>query len=308
MTLDELRGFGKNCATFLTTIVPEVAPLETKRISINVVGQPAEIDLTILRPKGTEQQVLPVAIYLHGGGWCIGSLFEAQKFVKDVVVKAHVAVIHVEYSLSPEVKYPVAVEECYSSILWIYENAASLNVDPSKLMIFGDSAGGNMSTVATILLKERGYGHVINRQILLYPAVARFRNQYDSYHHYGNGNYTLSHDEIAFFAANYHGENSRVQLEGGDWTYGPEEVSNAPILATLEQLKGLPRCLVVTAECDVLRDEGEEYVRRLTEAGVDACAVRIIGATHGYLTLAIPATIQYTQTLNLVVGFMMECS
>ncbi|KAI8093789.1 alpha/beta hydrolase fold-3 domain-containing protein [Halteromyces radiatus] len=250
------------------------------------------ITLTIVRPIGTENEVLPVIIYFHGGGWVFGSFKTTEKLVKNIAVNAHVAVVFVDYSLSPEVRFPVAVEECYSSILWVHENAEMIKVDPSNLVVGGDSAGGNLSAVTSIMLKERGHGNVVTGQILLYPAVTHHRQHYESYNLFGNGEYILSHSDIAFFGNAYFGNDKR-----------PNDVRCAPLLATLDELKGLPRALILTAECDVLRDEGEDYARRLSEAGVDTCCMRMIGTIHGYATSPLE-TPQYLQTLNMISAFL----
>ncbi|KAI8083013.1 alpha/beta hydrolase fold-domain-containing protein [Halteromyces radiatus] len=250
------------------------------------------ITLTLVRPVGTENEVLPAIIYFHGGGWLWGSFKTHEKLVKDIAVNAHVAVVFVDYSLSPEVRFPVAVEECYSSILWVHENAEMIKVDPSNLVVSGDSAGGNLSAATSIMLKERGHGNVVAGQILIYPGVAQHRQHYESYNLFGNGDYILSQKEMVFFLNAYYGNEKP-----------PKDVRSAPLLATLDELKGVPRALILTAECDVLRDEGEEYARRLTEAGVDTCCTRMIGAVHGYASF--PAdTPQYRQTLNMISAFM----
>ncbi|ORZ09861.1 lipase [Absidia repens] len=285
--------------------IKQVAPIVEKVIPTTADNGTGNIKLTILRPVGSENEILPVAVYLHGGGWMFGSLRSTEKFIKDVVVKAHIAVVYVEYTLSPEVRHPVAIEECYSSILWVHENAVSLNVDPSKLTVFGDSAGGNMTAVTSILLKQRGHGDVVHGQILIYPSTAYIRHDNESFKDYGNGDYTLSKEDMRYFATHYYGDEHKRQVNG-HWIYGPEQINAAPLVATDDELKGLPRCLTLTAECDVLCDEGEEYARRLTAVGVDSCAVRVIGAIHGFVTSTVPDTPQYRQALQLIGSFLKE--
>ncbi|CAO3596076.1 unnamed protein product [Absidia cylindrospora] len=301
----QLREFIDQHLAAAPQAIEKVAPVVEKVIPTTADNGTGNIKLTILRPAGSENDILPVAVYIHGGGWVFGSLKSGEKFIKDVVVKAHIAVVYVEYSLSPEVRYPVAIEECYSSILWVHENAASLNVDPSKLTVFGDSAGGNMTAVTSILLKQRGHGDVVHGQILIYPATAYTRHNNESFKNYGNGDYTLSKEDMLFFLAHYYGDKHKHQVDG-HWIYGPEHMNSAPLVATDDELKGLPRCLTLTAECDVLCDEGEEYARRLTAVGVDSCAVRVIGAVHGFVTSAVPDTPQYRYALQLIGSFLKE--
>ncbi|CAO3600259.1 unnamed protein product [Absidia cylindrospora] len=270
-------------------VLPE-SIVEEKVITAGLDNQ--LVTLTIVRPAGTENEILPGLVFFHGGGYVLGSYRASEKLVKDLAKNAHVAVIFVDYSLSPEVKFPVAVEECYSSVLWLHENAASIKVDPSKLAVGGDSAGGNLSTVISILLKQRNHGGVVKGQILFYPVLAQSSEHYESYQVYGDGDYFLSRDDMAFFFNAY--------LDGGEV---PNDVRCAPLLATLNELKDLPPALVLTAECDVLRDEGEEYARRLTDAGVNACCVRMMGAVHGYATMPLD-TPQYRRSMSLVSSFL----
>ncbi|ORZ06894.1 alpha/beta hydrolase fold-domain-containing protein [Absidia repens] len=286
--------------------MPQTAPVEEKIIPTDAENGTGTVTLTVLRPVGTENEILPVAIYLHGGAWCVGSLMNTEKFVKDVVVKANTVVIYVEYSLSPEVKFPVALEEIYSSILWVKENAASINVDPSKISVFGDSAGGALTASVAILLKQRGHSDVMKNQILIYPAVAHNHDQYESVSLYGKGDYILSYDDMIYVSKLYHDSKYNKMNDDGGWCYGPENVLNAPLLARKDELEDLPRCLVVTAECDVLRDESEHYARQLTAAGVDTCAVRFIGAVHGFITKTDLDTPQYRQGVQAIVDFLKE--
>ncbi|KAI8334564.1 alpha/beta hydrolase fold-domain-containing protein [Chlamydoabsidia padenii] len=284
--------------------LPQVAPHVIKEIPTTAENGTGKVTLTLVRPKGSENNTLPVAIYFHGGGWILGSFKVSEKLIKDLVVKAHIALIYVEYSLSPQVKYPVALEECYSSVLWVHENASSLNVDPSNLTVFGDSAGGNLTAAISILLKKRGHNGVIKKQLLLYPAVAYTRDEYDSFKNYGQGDYILSHKAMSNMASLYHDEKHKTK-HGAWWTFSPKDVLSCPLLATDEELKDLPRCLTITAECDVLRDEGEHYARRLTEVGVDSCAVRVLEAMHGFTTMPLD-TPQYRQALTLMTAFVNE--
>ncbi|ORZ09594.1 alpha/beta hydrolase fold-domain-containing protein [Absidia repens] len=264
--------------------------VEKKVITAGLDNLPVE--LTIVRPPGTENDVLPGLVFLHGGGWATGGFITSERIIKNIVTDAHVVVIFVDYRLSPEVKFPVAVEECYSSTLWVHENASTIKVDPSKLVVGGDSAGGNLSAAVSIMLAQRGHQDVLRGQILIYPCTAHDRKEYESFQTYGDGDYLLSRKDIAYFQDAYY-----------DSDGSPADVRNAPLLATLDELKNVPRALVVTAECDILRDEGEAYARKLTEAGVDTCCVRVIGATHGFATAPLDTPLS-RQALNLISNFL----
>ncbi|KAI9494765.1 putative lipase protein, partial [Zychaea mexicana] len=176
-------------------------------------------------------------------------------------------VIFVNYSLAPEVRHPVALEECYDTLEWIAKNGASINVDTSKLVVAGDSAGGNLTTVLSMLDKKRGL-NAIKYQVLYYPVTdANFST--GSYNQFQEG-YYLTRKMMEWF-----------------WNqYVPEEkdrrdITAAPLHASDEDLKGLPPAFVMTAEADVLRDEGEAYARKLVAAGVQVTAVRVLGLIHG---------------------------
>ncbi|CAO3640323.1 unnamed protein product [Cunninghamella echinulata] len=265
-------------------VVPETL-VEEKEITIDLQdtdGQQtsSNIKLTISRPLG--------------GGFVFGTFKSSEKFVKDLTVRANVAVIFVDYTLSPEVRFPVAPEECYSSLLWIHQHANELNIDPSKLVVGGDSAGGNLSAVSSILLKKRGHSDILKGQVLIYPTVALTAEGYESRELYGDGDYILSNKDMVYFKKAYLGDN---------YGKGIEDIRLSPIIATDEELNGLPRALVITAECDVLRDEGEAYSRRLLKAGVKTTSMRSLGAMHGFITLPLD-TENYIHAVQSISNFI----
>ncbi|KAI8063815.1 alpha/beta hydrolase fold-domain-containing protein [Gongronella butleri] len=250
------------------------------------------IKLITVRPPGAG--VLPGFIYIHGGGWVIGDFHHThEKIVKDLAVKLNVVILFIEYTLSPEVKFPVGIEECYNAVLWIKDNADALNIDASKLVMGGDSAGGNLAAANSILLKERGHASVIKGQILLYPIVSNDNSVYPSYSQFGNGDFMLSRKDVEHIQGHY--------LE--DKANQFSDIRFAPILATDEQLKGLPPTLTIVAECDILRDSGEHYAQRLTDVGVDSYCIRVIGAIHGFVT-APGETPIYRHALNNIKTFV----
>ncbi|KAI9259646.1 Alpha/Beta hydrolase protein [Phascolomyces articulosus] len=225
-----------------------------------------KISLTITRPIGSEKKVLPVILYLHGGGWVVGSELTHKVTRSEFTVRANAVVVFVNYSLSPEVRHPVAVEECYDALEWTAKNGASINADPSKLVVAGDSAGGNLSTVLAILDKQRGL-NAVKYQVLLYPVTDDDLTT-GSYEQFQEG-YYLTRAMMKWFWDHYCDEEDR------------HVITACPLHATIEELKGLPPAFIATAEADVLRDEGEAYARKLIAAGVQVTAVRVLGLIHG---------------------------
>lgn len=231
-------------------------------------GPKGHIDIRIIRPKDSTE-ALPVVMYFHGGGWMAGNKDTHDRFVRELANKANAAVVFVEYSLSPRVTYPVPIEEAYHATEYIANNGKQLNLDPSRLAVAGDSSGGNMAAVMAILAKQRN-GPKIAYQVLIYPVTdANFDTP--SYRRYGTG-YLLDRDMMKLFWDNY-----LPDIEAR------KQPMASPLQASTDQLKGLPPALVITAEQDVLRDEGESYVHKLTEAGVPVKGVLYPGMIHGFV-------------------------
>jgi len=225
------------------------------------------VKLFIVKPSGTEA-ALPVFMFFRGGGWVLGNFNTHRRLVRDLVVMTGAAAIFPEYSLSPEVHYPVAINEAYAATKWVAENGSSFNVDSSRLAIVGDSVGGNMAAVVALMAKNKR-GPRIKIQVLLWPATdASFET--DSYNQYATGRF-LTKEMMQWFWGHYTtDENQR------------NEIYASPLRASPEELKGLPPALIQTAEQDVLRDEGEAYARKLDQAGVPVTLVRYQGMIHGY--------------------------
>ena len=175
------------------------------------------------------------------------------------------------YSLSPEARYPTAIEESYAVLQWISEHGSEEELDGSRIAISGDSVGGNMSAALTLMAKQRS-GPQLAAQVLFYPVTdASFDT--DSYHEFAEG-YFLRRDAMQWFWDQYAtDEDERAQITA------------SPLRATGDQLSGLPPALVITGEADVLRDEGEAYARKLREAGVDVTATRYEGIIHDFVML-----------------------
>jgi acetyl esterase len=241
------------------------ARLEQRTIACGPKGC---IGLMIVRPENASAD-LPVIMYFHGGGWVLGSFNTYDRFVRELVNGTEAAVVFVEYGLSPEEHYPVPVEECYAATKWITENGAALGLDVSRLVIAGDSAGGNLAAAVGLLAKERSGPRILG-QTLIYPATgASFDTP--SFHEFGQG-YYLTADASRWFWHQYAPDRSV-----------DHDPHACPLAASIEQLTGLPPALIITGECDVLRDEGEAYARKLIQAAVSVICTRYLGVIHGFI-------------------------
>jgi acetyl esterase/lipase len=220
-----------------------------------------------MRPAGVAEQ-LPVFMFFHGGGWVLGDFPTHKRLLRDLVVNSGMAGVFVDYTPSPEAKYPVAITEAYVATKWVAENGADINVDGSKLAVAGNSVGGNMATVVALMAKEKK-GPAIQLQVLLWPVTdASFDT--DSYHMFANDRF-LTRNMMIWFWDNYTTDDKHRQ-----------DIFASPLRASPDQLKGLPPALVQVAENDVLRDEGEAYARKLNEAGVPVSLIRCQGMIHDY--------------------------
>ncbi|WP_405752677.1 alpha/beta hydrolase [Streptomyces sp. NBC_00012] len=238
---------------------------------ITVPGGPTgSVRARIVRPAGVEG-ALPVILYIHGAGWVFGNAHTHDRLVRELAVGANAAVVFPEYDLSPEARYPVAIEQNYTVAQWVVTQGAARGLDGSRLAVAGDSVGGNMTAALTLMAKQRGDVRIAH-QVLFYPVTdASFDT--GSYHQFATG-YFLRRDGMQWFWDQYTtDEAERAQITA------------SPLRATTEPLTGLPPALVITAEADVLRDEGEAYANKLREAGVPVTAVRFQGIIHDFVML-----------------------
>lgn len=231
-------------------------------------GPSGKIEIRIVRPQGSTQ-VMPVVVYLHGGGWVIGDAEGYDRVIREIAAGADAAVVFVSYSRAPEAKAPIALEECYSAMKYIADNGPALNLDSSRLVVAGDSAGGNLSAVVSQLAKQRG-GPKIALQVLINPAVD-FVADDDSIRSFSQ-EYFLTADDMHWFGGHYLG-GSAIK---------PTDPLASPGRAPVEQLRGLPPAVILTAEFDPLREQGEAYAHKLLEAGVEVSAIRYLGTIHGF--------------------------
>ncbi|WP_348748572.1 alpha/beta hydrolase [Pseudomonas rhodesiae] len=233
--------------------------------TIQVDGQPLE--LTIVRPAGIKG-TLPVFMFFHGGGWVLGDYPTHERLVRDLVAGSGAAAVFVNYTPSPEAHYPVAINQAYGATKWVAEHGKEINVDGKRLAVAGNSVGGNMAAVVSLMAKDKGTP-AIKFQLLLWPVTdANFETA--SYNQYAEGHF-LTKNMMKWFWDNYTTDAKQRT-----------EIYASPLRATTAQLKGLPPAMVQTAGADVLRDEGEAYARKLDEAGVPVTAVRYNGMIHDY--------------------------
>ena len=243
------------------------ADLEDKAFPVGPTGQTS---VTIYRPKGAKG-TLPVVMYFHGGGWILGSKNTHDRLLRDLVNKTNAAFVFVNYTPSPEAQFPVPIEQAFAATKYVSEHGDELGFDTTRLAVAGDSVGGNMVAVITQLAKERK-GPKISYQVLFYPVTDASFSQ-ESYKQFANGPWLTTAAMNWFWDA-----------------YAPNKADRkktmaAPLAATPEQLKGLPPALVIVDENDVLRDEGEQYARKLLQAGVETTAVRVLATCHDFLLL-----------------------
>ncbi|KAI7887593.1 alpha/beta hydrolase fold-domain-containing protein [Mucor mucedo] len=243
------------------------AEVEKQDMEIELGG--IHVSISVLRPVGSGQKILPIILFLHGGGWVFGSYNSHRILTNQLVTLLGCCVVFVHYSYSPEVKYPVALEECYTTLCWLQQNAASIHATTEGLVVSGDSAGGNLSAALTILAKQRG-NTGISFQVLYYPVL-----------------------DVNFETESYIENRENAFLPRTTMQYVWEaylETDNQSTLATAvpmvyDEFEGLPPALIITAERDVLRSEGEAYGKKLSTAGVDTVCVRYVGIGHGFLTM-----------------------
>ena len=224
----------------------------------------------VLKPASADD-LLPSVVYFHGGGWVLGDAETHARMVREIAVQAHAAVVFVEFACAPEAPFPLALEQCYRACAWVAERGHTAGLDSSRIAIAGDSAGGNLAAAVALLAARRG-GPDIRLQALLYPVTdCEFSTL--SYRDFGTG-LNLDIAAMRWFWQHY--------IPDPAMRHDPLA---SPLRAQTEDLRGLPPALVFTAECDVLRDEGEAYARKLANAGVAVNSVRYMGTLHAFMMI-----------------------
>ncbi|GAA4553207.1 alpha/beta hydrolase [Amycolatopsis samaneae] len=249
----------------------DVALPEADVETIAVPGGPhGTVETRIVRPAGATGP-LPVLVYLHGAGWVFGDFHTHERLVRELAAGTGAAVVFPEYSRSPEARYPVAIEENYAVAKWVAEHGSERGLDATRVAIAGDSVGGNMTAALTLLAKRRGDVR-FRQQVLFYPVTDAGMDT-ESYRRFADG-YFLSHEGMKWFWDQYTTDPAQRA-----------ESTASPLRASVEELADLPPALVITAEADVLRDEGEAYAAKLRRAGVPVTAVRYQGVIHDFVML-----------------------
>lgn len=244
----------------------ELAPLAKIENRLISIDHDTEINVRIYTPEG--QGPFPILVYYHGGGWVIGDLETADASCRMIANRTERIVVSVDYRLAPEHKFPVPVQDAYAALQWVKEQATSINGNASDIAVGGDSAGGNLATVVSILSRNKK-GPAISAQILIYP-ITNLEYDTNSYQEFKEG-FGLDRDLMIWFG-DYYANNEADK----------KNLHVSPLLA--EDLSELPPAFVITVENDVLRDEGQAYAKRLKEAGVKVASICEKGLVHGYFT------------------------
>ena len=242
---------------------PEVARVEDRLVP----GPGGDIPVRLYTPEG--RGPFPILLYFHGGGWVLGSIQMSDPTCRHLANAAGCMVASVEYRLAPEARFPAAPEDCYAATVWVAKNAATIGADPRRVAVGGVSAGGNLAAAVALMARDKG-GPPLAHQLLINPVIERDFST-DSYRHNAEG-YMISKDSMVWFWDLY-------LRDDGD----AEDPYAAPIKA--KDLRGLPPALVITAEFDPLRDEGEAYARRLAQADVPTTCTRYDGMIHGFYSM-----------------------
>jgi acetyl esterase/lipase len=268
MSLDDIRarraaGVPRNALTTLVIGTPAAGATTTDRMVDTPVGR---LTVRVYRPRGDHRD-LPVVVHFHGGGWVLGNLDSSDWLCSHVSARAGVVVVSVDYGLAPEHPFPTAVEQCLAATRWVARNPGELGVDPTRLAVMGDSAGGNLAAVVSLMARDDG-DPPIALQVLIYPSTdatlssPSMTSNADAL--------LLSRAEVEAFLHHYLGD--------GD----PSDVRISPLHA--ESHEGLPPALIQTAEHDPLRDDGQRYAEKLRGAGVEVRYTEYLGTPHGYVS------------------------
>ncbi|MBI1213213.1 MAG: alpha/beta hydrolase fold domain-containing protein [Alphaproteobacteria bacterium] len=251
--------------------------LETQGISIGKVenktipGPGGQLPIRVYTPVASGGTGLPALVFFHGGGFVIGDLETHDALCRTLANESGAKVIAVDYRLAPEHKYPAAADDCYAATKWVESNASSLGIDPNRIAVGGDSAGGNLAAVVCQMAKQKGAPSIVF-QLLIYP-VTQYRANTESMKSFAEG-YFLERRTMDWFFDQYTDAAS----------VDPNDPRLSPLAAS--DLSGLPRAYVVTAGFDPLRDEGKAYADKLNRAGVAAISVDYPSMIHGFFNMS----------------------
>lgn len=272
----------------------EGAKPEAKIDEVNVpLENGREMKALIVRPTDVDD-TLPIIFYIHGGGWVMGNEVTHDRLIRQLADEVPAAVVFPVYTPSPEAQYPQTTNDLFMALNYISEYGAKYNLDATRLIVAGDSVGGNMAAVMALMAKNNKNLPNIDFQLLFYPVTdASFDTE--SYHEFAEGPW-LTKKAMIWFWKQYAPDESKR-----------EEIYACPLRATTDELAGLPPALVITDENDVLRDEGEAYAQKLSDAGVQVGAVRVNGTIHDFVMLnALADTIPTKIAIELAVRVLQD--
>ncbi|MBB6453732.1 acetyl esterase [Salirhabdus euzebyi] len=269
---------------------PQEAPEEVRQVENRVLNlEGRDIPVRVYTPAGEEQATYPGLVYYHGGGWVIGDLDSHDPICRLLANRANCVVVSVDYRLAPENKFPAAVEDAYDSLVYVSAHAEEFKIDPNRIAVGGDSAGGNLATVACIIAKEKQTPSVIH-QLLLYPATGR-KEEYPSLLENGEG-YFLTMEMMNWFSKHYFNDESDYQHPHASPIFYPD-------------LSGLPPATILTAQYDPLRDEGKAYADELEAQGVEVTFKNYEDLIHGFANFIgfVPAA---KEAMEEVAGYLRD--
>jgi acetyl esterase len=272
MSVEEGRAMLERLSATAGGDAAELASVDDRAFS----GPAGDVPVRIYRPAadGTDAAACePALVWFHGGGWVLGSIETADVTCRRLARDAGVVVVSVGYRRAPDHPYPAGLDDCYAALVWVAANAAELHIDAGRIAIGGDSAGGNLAAAVALAARDRR-GPAVCFQLLVYPVTDALQS-YPSIRENGEG-YLLTTEAMEWFVVHY--------LGAGHEHGNPKDPLVSPLYA--EDLSGLPPALVITAEYDPLRDEGEAYGLRLQQAGVAAKVSRYDGMIHGFFGMA----------------------
>lgn len=242
----------------------------TQADDVLIVSQKyGEVNIRIIRPEHSIGP-LPIVIYLHGGGWAMGGWQSHGLLATTLAIDSGFAVVFVNYSTMPETRFPTQNEQAYAAICYVVDHATALDLDNTRIAVVGDGAGGNMAAAVSLMTKRRR-GPIITLQVLLYPILG-VPDGTASYSEFKNGPWVTAEAMRRYI---------REQFSDHDISQHEALPAGAPFTA----LEGMPTTLIITAENDVVRDEGEAYARKLIQAGVPVTATRFLGCIHDFMML-----------------------
>lgn len=237
--------------------------------NLRIPGPQSEIPIRVYTPDAPAP--CPALVYFHGGGWVLCDLDTHDVICSAIAHRAGAVVVSVDYRLAPEHRFPAAVVDCYAATAWVASHAEQLGIDARRISVGGDSAGGNLAAVVALKSRDEK-GPAIAKQVMVYPVTDLSSFDTPSYREFAE-DHQLTRKEMEWFRDEYLSNISDASHPHA-----------SPLLA--KDLRGLPPALIITAECDPLRDEGEAYGKRLADAGVRVTCTRYAGMIHPFFSMS----------------------